>query len=1350
MINKINLTFRKIALILLFVGISALLIIFSGNQKLFKADVFDPISNNIKCVQDNIYPLFVEDYEGILNWTVTPSVGIFLDPTSGDEITQTSSMGYHDVNLKLNNTEELEDLTILVSAISDSLNSEGNPNASYDFVVNLAPPCVTNLSFIKPTGTVNPDPDGTFELKTIQIIKSDFTTKDYSGEDIDKLIAAGLEFELSEGVTQLSNYKFKVETDNPGEIVMSLSGNATDDDVTVTSNPLKIGKGACEDFRVSIIEGSGQSMNINSTAVGSKSITFDFEEFDASNILLQNTGEGSQFAIEFIFDKELVDNAEESYVSSGNQYTITIRDDGQNKQTADNFRYAVNEYLSDYFIAYNKIGTNAGVYLQSLERGIHTNEYECSINDYEVFENLCAPHLNIANDSTCNGIFLGDEHSAWEVYDTYSYIQYSNEVNGSTRISAMEFDGTTNLNNNELYAEWISDNGSLVFRCPNYNAHSGVVNFDLCTFYLDVNTDGDFDDITDPSDPADDIFDKQITLVPAYVAQVQSIFNFNDSFFTQELNVYGEICGNGLNDDGDSYGDATDPDCANHISNMFADSGSSINACFTGGEGDEPSDPVKFIEPTINQMDTHLIYALGGTLPIEWETLDSNIVGLSLPGEELTEDDLFGNDNVLFPRQNINSDEIVTSLNVNSDDDNCVVGVDDMYSSCEVFILANLTYTTDNSFDVVINSTSFNKEGIVNLIGDGISGLVASEPVNVYVTSPKIITITGLIDGTVNGDAIGGVQADVILTVETTLSDHGEITTDIKSLVVDLIKDETLIPTDRNPDPNAVVDSAYSVLTARRAGTAKITATDANSCFVELPIKVVPMNLYVDFANSEDAEKDSFKTGDTVELKAWTAYNRESEGENVISKVTWVIGNPEVASIDETGVLTFSKEGRASLYAMYVPGQAEIPPLTSDNFVIETNSLTGLTLSLDRSALDKLSVSVKKNAYESLLLAIHSSNLSNLIIEGQNINFNSVDFTDLVSEKEKIDAMTNHLVETGLNINGVNIVKNNGGIGLLMLTAENYPNTNSSDMDNGIVDISEVSKYMASIISLKVGALDLPISETYELIILGEYKNGITKRLNPTDVDLISSLGFLDQGLLDSGVLKFKDGEMEGTTSVIAQIETINSGSLSVAVSSGPVISKINMDNIASISKDSSLSFNVEISDINGVDDIESIEVELFKADTNGKSLGSQIDMKTPYESNNPPTSDDTGSSDDDSDDEDSLPVVNDVITHKTFDVNYTIPNTSYILDGDYILNFIVKDFDGYQTSMEYPIYIGAVATGNVFADGKVDKIDVLYIYQIAIGKREPTQTQRLAADINGDGKVTIFDALQLFKQINN
>ena len=1372
MINKINLTFRKIALILLFVGISALLILFSGNQKLFKADALDPIESGTQC-SSFINNLTVDDFDGQLNWTVNPSfAGVFLDIVTNEEITQTHLEGDHSVNFFLTNYA-LIGSTINIAATSDVPSSDGS-FATFEFPINLAPPCVTSLTFADPSGIVNPGTDGTFEIKTINIIKADGSTKDYNGSEIDQLIIAGLRFtekgedELPGGIIQTSSdYKFKVTTDDPGEIVMKLDGNAVESELTST-NSLEIGQGLCEDFKISIVEGAGQAMNINSTAKGSKSIVFDFEEFDASNIVLQNTGEGSQFEIEFIFDENLEDKAKSSYDSVGNQYTIKVRYDGQNKQTADNFRYAVNTYLSDYFIAYNEIGTNAGVYLQSLERGVHTNNYACAINDYKVFENLCAPHLNIADDSVCNGIFLGDEHN-WDLYKedgslnlpldgASSYIQYNNDVNGVTRISAREFGEAsdtgypTPLANNKLYAEWTSSDGTLIFRCPNYNANSdAVTNFDHCKYYLDINADGDFEDITIPSDPSDDIVEGTInnSITPAYASQVQLIFNLNDSFFTQKLVVNGEICGNGLNDDADEYpNDNDDPDCFDHISTMFDGSSSSIDNCFTVGEGDTPSNPVKFINSPINQMDTHLIYALGGTLPIEWETLNSDIIGLSLPGEELTEEDLLGNDDVLFPRQMIDSDEIDKSLNINKNA--CDVGTDGMYASCEVSVLANLTYTTDDLFNVTIILKDSNKEGSVNLIGDGILGLITSEPVDIYVDSPKIITLNGFIDGSVNGDAIGGVKADVLLTVEATLGDHGEVITTINSLEFYLIKDETLIPSDRNPDPDAVINSVYSVLTARRSGTAKITATDKNNCTATLPIDVQPINLYIDFANSEDAEKDSFKAGDTISLKAWIGYNKESEGENVISKINWTIGDPEVASIDETGLLTFLQEGRVSLFGTYAPETAEIPPLVSDNFVIETNSLTGLTLSLDRSALDKLPTSVRNNAYESLYLAIHSSDLTDLTIEGETVNFNSLDLSELNSEKERVDVMTNHLVEDGKNIDGVSITKVNDMVGVVILTAKNYPSTNSSDLNNGRIDISEVSRDFASIFSPNVKEINLPITEDYNLIIIGEYLNGTTKRLNATDVDLISSLGFLNQGSLDSRVLKFKSGEQEGSASVRAysKDKSVKSGEFLVKVSSGPIVLSLNMNNTGSVKKDSSTSFNVEVSDIDGVDDVESINIELYNANNNGGTIGSRLNAATPYVSYTKPIS--TLVTYDDDGNILEIDTTTEIITNKTFKVDYTIPNTPNILDGDYILNFIVKDFAGHKTLMKYPIYIGAVASGNVSMDSKIDKIDVLYIYQIAVGKREPTPAQKLAADIDGNGKITILDALLLFKQINN
>lgn len=59
----------------------------------------------------------------------------------------------------------------------------------------------------------------------------------------------------------------------------------------------------------------------------------------------------------------------------------------------------------------------------------------------------------------------------------------------------------------------------------------------------------------------------------------------------------------------------------------------------------------------------------------------------------------------------------------------------------------------------------------------------------------------------------------------------------------------------------------------------------------------------------------------------------------------------------------------------------------------------------------------------------------------------------------------------------------------------------------------------------------------------------------------------------------------------------------------------------------------------------------------------------------------------------------------------------------------------------------GTIQRGDVNLDGVVDKSDVEEILEIARGHKEPSPHQ-LRADPNGDGEITIDDALELLKEL--
>lgn len=59
------------------------------------------------------------------------------------------------------------------------------------------------------------------------------------------------------------------------------------------------------------------------------------------------------------------------------------------------------------------------------------------------------------------------------------------------------------------------------------------------------------------------------------------------------------------------------------------------------------------------------------------------------------------------------------------------------------------------------------------------------------------------------------------------------------------------------------------------------------------------------------------------------------------------------------------------------------------------------------------------------------------------------------------------------------------------------------------------------------------------------------------------------------------------------------------------------------------------------------------------------------------------------------------------------------------------------------------VVYGDVTGDGAVNVFDAAQAYQIANGKKIPTDAQQMAADVNGDDSVNVFDAALIYAYVN-
>jgi len=1231
----------------------------------------------------------------------------------------------------------------------------------------------------------------------------------------------------------------------------------------ITSNPLQIQASSCEDLQISILEGAGQGIDTSVTAAADAArpsvAKIDFSSNDSESILLQNKVSPSlpfgaaTFEILFTFDETLTDKAKiTSYVPTGNQYKITVRSELTASATADNFRYAVNELLTTpLFIAY--MGTNSTeVLLQTLEVGEHTkfNSFSASVAGNSATATIQIDAFNglgSAQDPAPANIVIGTNTipvdvpagADSEVLLTTIAHAVALDPNFSASVNVAVNNVTITYATSGVYTEAV-DVSDLVLKINDavddasfiVSPFAGGTATTSAAATIQIDT---FDGLTSAQDPASaDIAigantisvdvsagSDSDSLLNTITDAVNSSADFSASvdMATSTVTIARVALG--------AYTEAVDVsdlvlkindavDDASFTASPFAGGVDGVAATglgyqcatvplqscmFGGGKNGTSSavDPVNILEPVVNQLDSHLIYLKGGKSPIKWQTLQSDKIGIHSLFDDLAEEDLLGNDNIVFASKNISSGVTYLSSALTpgstllpTSKPSCKTDeASGDLISCDVVIALDLEYSPSFEFDIIINSTDHTVppiNGKIELTGD-MTGFVSSEPLTIpaNATITSTITTIGTLTGMVNGHAVGGVKANVSLNAEVALALDGQVVATFKSISATLVKDETLMPVNRHPNPADTVVSNFAVITAKRKGVSKIVVTDGAGCSASLPVTVRPLNLYVDFLNEEDSEKDSYKAGDKVQIKAWLGFDEENVVEDITTKVTWVLSDSEIASINNN-LLTFKKEGILSLYATYVPDAAEVPPLVSNNLLLQTNYLTDLLISLGEDTLDKLPEAQYNDAYRSLVLAIHDPALAgnSLTIEEYSPNFDltiphsagslaatdsfkyyldtdkdgtlDVDYSTL-SDKQKVDLIADYLSTLDNYIDGVkSISKVPGYAGLITIESDALDSTSTDTVDNGRVDISTTAPDKTlSVFSNAVDQnfiINLPTSDTYQLMVLGKYSNQTTKRLSPEEVKWVSTHGFLDQGALDSGTLEFKTGEKTGVASIVAKIEeeNVSSNSLKVEVTSGPAISRVDMDYVGSIQKGTPITFSIEVSDVDTIADVKDIRAIFYKssADTYQEILNdptrTKFGEKTYTDSLIKVSA--SQSQSDGSEDPNTETSSSDQPYYKTYDITFSIPQHAGLYDGDYKLVILFSDTLNHKSSRVIPVHVGTLSSGDVDADGKLSMRDVMYVYQIAIGKVTPTQSQKDAANIDGKGAVTMLDVLLLFRKI--
>ena len=88
----------------------------------------------------------------------------------------------------------------------------------------------------------------------------------------------------------------------------------------------------------------------------------------------------------------------------------------------------------------------------------------------------------------------------------------------------------------------------------------------------------------------------------------------------------------------------------------------------------------------------------------------------------------------------------------------------------------------------------------------------------------------------------------------------------------------------------------------------------------------------------------------------------------------------------------------------------------------------------------------------------------------------------------------------------------------------------------------------------------------------------------------------------------------------------------------------------------------------------------------------------------------------------------------------------AYTSAGDYTVNLTVTDDGGASNSAEKTITI--IKNGDVNGDGEVTLFDAMYLAKHVLGESGFEKINEEASEISGDGEVTLFDAKYLAKHV--
>jgi len=817
--------------------------------------------------------------------------------------------------------------------------------------------------------------------------------------------------------------------------------------------------------------------------------------------------------------------------------------------------------------------------------------------------------------------------------------------------------------------------------------------------------------------------------------------------------------------------------------------GVQVTSCFTNGATgtvDVLTQPLT-LDREVVQGDTAIVFAGGSAGEVEWISSHPSILEVVSLSEASQQDE----SSVDFVDDTVNVVESYSVSNGSYQVSDCQKEFDDtntfLSETCNVTASVPVEYNI-SGIDFTVNVSIGDEVVPVVVQGSKLTGFV--EGTSEYTSGGGVSfnmsgTVTGIVSGSVSGQYSGTVNGQVTTTVYTSASLGGQFPNELSPTHFTSVP-LTMLPASEGAltdVPGTFVstvkkeetDLSYvSLLFGKRPGTTVLTAIDQQGCIASFDLEVLAKKVILEMVGRSPG--DVLDVSDTVQINAFTgASNMEKdEYENITaaSGIEWFSSNEEVATIDGTGLLTALKPGVTNITARYDTGDAEIGTIESVPMQVTVNKISGLRVTFNKDTENGLPSTTVETAHESVIIAVHNPDSAGqtIIIEGQQVPI-TLPAGDYESDIAKVTAITSalntsitELVNTAtVPVPIVTVTTIDGFPGMLILQPLNQDSDTDGDLivdidENGIIDIDTTAlEEDLSILPTYNGAIPLPASETYGLMVIAEYDNGATKLLAPTSFTWVNTpVNYLEQASLDSGFIRL--GEISGTSTVVAEFENadgsiVQSNYLTIKVDSGPVIEFVRRIGSGSITKGSRIDLQTKITDVNTIADIASISTSLvyssfdtytqinsdasaiwFSAESflEEVSVESQSTEVAEGEVVEPETT--------------TIP-----LQFKTYNIPVEIPVDQNLFDGVYKLIITISDANNHTLNYVYPIRIGNIGEGDVDGNGTTNMVDVIIAFQIASGiLPNPTALQLEAANVDGMGGVTLIDVILLFNTVSN